>query len=475
MKVTFIAHASILIETSGLRILSDPWWKGPCFGTQWWVYPGPNLAPIEDQKIDYIYVSHGHHDHFHPGTLRTLPRTAKVLVAKGFDIAPAIRNLGFEVIEIAIDQEYALNDSVKVRIMPTYHDDSLMALTDGKETCLNLNDALHSAPATVQDDFIARLRSFYPQGINYVFCGYGIASHFPNCYVIPGKDPAASAGARQKYFNRNWAKIINGLSPRFGFPFAADVVFLDNDLFWANEPVHNTERPTDALRTEYPSCPPQVLDIAPGFVIEDGTVKINKLREPISSERLRSELPEDIEKANRVAPVSREAVEDLADLVRRNIQVAEPFLSSYPGDYNCLVEIRNAPRGIQVLKRQARFTVITSGNLSHRDYDVVYTTRFPYLKNSLVTEYGSEVLFVGSGGIFEYRDREAVPSAIHRELMQIVKRQTSCPPPRYGGSSRLLYETKQTVKEILGLKTRDLYDLNLWTVYEEDSQPAHVS
>jgi hypothetical protein len=59
--------------------------------------------------------------------------------------------------------------------------------------------------------------------------------------------------------------------------------------------------------------------------------------------------------------------------------------------------------------------------------------------------------------------------------MQIVKRQTSCLPPRYGGSSRLLYETKQTVKEILGLKTRDLYDLNLWTVYEEDSQPAQVS
>lgn len=85
------------------------------------------------------------------------------------------------------------------------------------------------------------------------------------------------------------------------------------------------------------------------------------------------------------------------------------------------------------------------------------------------------MLFVGSGGIFEYHDKEAVTSAIHRELMQVVKKQTSCPPLRYGGSSRFVYETKQTVKEILGLKARNLYDLNLWTVYEEDAQPAQVS
>jgi L-ascorbate metabolism protein UlaG (beta-lactamase superfamily) len=70
MKVTFIGHASILIEANGVRILSDPWWNGPCFGAQWWLYPDAFLAAVEERPIDYIYISHGHHDHFHPPTLR---------------------------------------------------------------------------------------------------------------------------------------------------------------------------------------------------------------------------------------------------------------------------------------------------------------------------------------------------------------------------------------------------------------------
>lgn len=469
MKITFIAHASILIETQGLKILSDPWWKGPCFGTQWWVYPGAYLDPIGGQSIDYIYISHGHHDHFHPGTLRTLPRQSKVLVARGFDIVPAIRDLGFEVIEVANGEERDLGSGVKIRIEPTYHDDSLFAVTDGNQTCLNLNDALHAAPTSVQDNFIERLKTFYPKGIDYVFCGYGIASHFPNCYAIPGKSPAASAGARQKYFNTRWARIMAGLEPRFGFPFAADVVFLENDLFWANEPTHNTERPLTALSRDFPNCRTQALDIAPGFTIEDHQIVQDRRRSAVSSEKLKTDLQAEIQKANRFAAVADLQIEELASLLRENIAIANDYLATYPGDYSCLIEIRNAKMGIAVSKLGQRMNVATTANVKHADYDVVYITRFPYLKNSLVTEYGNEVLFVGSGGIFEYTDRNDVGREIHRELMRIITKQKSCPPPRYGGSSHLAYKTKEAVKKMLSMQTTDLYDLDAWTVYEEGS------
>ena len=39
MKISFVGHASILVEANGIGILSDPWWQGPCFGVQWWIYP----------------------------------------------------------------------------------------------------------------------------------------------------------------------------------------------------------------------------------------------------------------------------------------------------------------------------------------------------------------------------------------------------------------------------------------------------
>jgi L-ascorbate metabolism protein UlaG (beta-lactamase superfamily) len=35
MRITFIGHASLLIEANRLNIVSDPWWNGPCFGAQW--------------------------------------------------------------------------------------------------------------------------------------------------------------------------------------------------------------------------------------------------------------------------------------------------------------------------------------------------------------------------------------------------------------------------------------------------------
>jgi len=45
--------------------------------------------------VDYIYISHGHHDHLHPGTLRTLNRDAVCLMARRGGLASTVRELGF--------------------------------------------------------------------------------------------------------------------------------------------------------------------------------------------------------------------------------------------------------------------------------------------------------------------------------------------------------------------------------------------
>lgn len=103
-----------------------------------------------------------------------------------------------------------LGNGVQVEITPTCSSDTLMVLTDGTETCLNLNDALHAAPPSVQTKIIADLQARYPS-IDYLYCGYGIASHFPCCYDIPGKDDVATAIKRQKFFNRQWCPIVDRL------------------------------------------------------------------------------------------------------------------------------------------------------------------------------------------------------------------------------------------------------------------------
>jgi Beta-lactamase superfamily domain len=471
MKITLIGHASILIEVGGVIILSDPWWRGPCFGAQWWNYPLPYLEAMAGRHIDYIYISHGHHDHFHPGTLRTLNRDAKILVSRKIMLSSHVKKLGFEVIELDDDQIYTLATGVTCRVMETHAQDTLMAVTDGQEVCLNLNDALHSAPQAVQSSFIARLMQLYPT-IDYVFCGYGIASHFPNCYEIPGKNREATTACRQQFFNRQWTRLIAELKPRYGFPFAADIVFLETDLFWANEPTHNAERPTDAFRALYPQSTVKTLDIAPGFVIQDGKVVQKVLRQPILAQDLRVLCRDAIERANRYGSVDEAEVKAVAALVQENLDICAEYLKSYSGDYRFLIQFRNSPWGIRVEKRgQVVSLASVRGETANTSaYDVIYTTRLPYLKRSLTTLYGDEVLFVGSGGVFEYTDQAKAKRNLHRELMQLLKKQAAPPPLRYGNSSRLIYNAKRAVKRLLRWADQDLYDLGSWTVFNGENR-----
>lgn len=470
MKITFIGHASLLIEVGGVTVLSDPWWRGPCFGAQWWNYPAPYLSALEGEHLNYIYISHGHHDHFHPGTLRTLSRDAKVVVSRATKLSPSVKELGFEVIELDDDEVLDLGkNGVTCRIMETYAHDTLMVVADGQEVCVNLNDALHSAPEAVQVDFVARLKKLFPQ-IDYVFCGYGVASHFPNCYVIPGKDREATAAHRQQYFNRQWARLIDGLQPRFGFPFAADVIFLEEDLFWVNEPTHNSERPTDTFRSLYPESPVAIIDIAPGFAIQNGNVLRENLRKRTTVADIRAACAHEIARANRYGRVSEAAVKEVAALVQDVLEICREHLESYDGDYRFLIKFRNSQFGIRIEKqrRNISLTTVQMESVGAREYDVVFTTRLPYLKWSLTEPYGDEILFVGSGGLFEYSTQSKAKQNLHRELLPLLRKRDGPPPPRYGTSSKLIYDAKQAIKQLIGRRDQDLYDLANWTVFNDE-------
>ena len=467
MRVTFIAHASILVQSNGVSVLSDPWWKGPCYGAQWWLYPEPYLAAIENEKIDYIYISHGHHDHFHPTTLKQFSRDIRVLIPKESDLRTAIRALGFQVIEVNGEKEHHLSDSITCRILPTVGGDSLMAISDGTETCLNLNDSLHASSTVVQGKFVDLLRNFYRR-LDYVFCGYGTASHFPNCYVIPGKDKVETARMRQSHFNQSWAEVIQRLAPRFAFPFAADVVLLEEDLFWSNEAIHNGERPTEVCKRLYPGSATVVADIAPGFIIEKGKILVNKIRRPICSETLRTLYQDSINRVNTQRPVDGRSVQEAVDLIRDNIRKSTHYFEMFEEDYKFLVRFKNSKAGIEIVKRSHELAVnaVMSDLHTTQNYDLIYTTRMQYFKRSLTSAYGHETLFVGSGGIFEYTSSNRIGSRLHQELIDMVRQINNPPVRRCSKAKPLLTTAKRLLKKLVSRTDDHLYDLQKWTVFQ---------
>ncbi len=81
MKITMIAHSTVLIETDGRRVLTDPW-----FGT--WGNPAyvRVMAPARDRaalaNVDLVLVSHNHWDHTDRSFFRMLSSDVPVLAPR---------------------------------------------------------------------------------------------------------------------------------------------------------------------------------------------------------------------------------------------------------------------------------------------------------------------------------------------------------------------------------------------------------
>ncbi len=390
-------------------------------------------------------------------------------MSKKINIADSIRKLGFNVVEIEDCNEYLIAKNMRVRIAETCSSDTLFTIDDGEKVCVNLNDALHAAPKNIQDHFIRLLASWHPQ-IDYAFCGYGIASHFPICYRIPGKNQESTIAKRKAYFNRSWSEIMGRFKPRFGFPFAANVVFLEEDLIWANEPTHNGERPTDVFQATHSGSQTRVLDIAPGFQISEEGIFQAVYSQPFSLAQLQNEYSEEIERANKYGTVTKHVFDENMRLVRNNVQKCLDYLQEYKGNYRFLIRFRNHLNGMSIIKINDNITISEDSSPLASSYDLIYITRAHYLKSSLTSEYGDEVLFVGSGGIFEYADSSEIKLNLHGELTVMLKPHDSPPLSRYGNNSPFMYWLKQKIKALLGQKPAnisDLYDLEAWTVWQK--------
>ena len=75
LLITYVGHVTILIQTAGLNILTDPLWSDRASPTNW-AGPkrvrAPGIAIDDLPKIDLILVSHNHYDHLDIATLQKL-------------------------------------------------------------------------------------------------------------------------------------------------------------------------------------------------------------------------------------------------------------------------------------------------------------------------------------------------------------------------------------------------------------------
>ncbi len=117
VAITWIGHASFLIQFTDLNVLVDPNFANWLFLLKRIKRSGLRLKDLP--PIDLVLLSHAHFDHFHKPTLRRLSRPKIGIMPWG--VGELAQNLGFErVIELDWWESFSQPD-VKVTLTPSRH------------------------------------------------------------------------------------------------------------------------------------------------------------------------------------------------------------------------------------------------------------------------------------------------------------------------------------------------------------------
>jgi L-ascorbate metabolism protein UlaG (beta-lactamase superfamily) len=101
MRVTWIGHATVLVQTRGMNILTDPVWSERTSPVSF-IGPRRARAPgvrFEDlPKIDLVVVSHNHYDHMDVATLRRLWERDRPVILSSLGNDALLRSHGVEAV-----------------------------------------------------------------------------------------------------------------------------------------------------------------------------------------------------------------------------------------------------------------------------------------------------------------------------------------------------------------------------------------
>jgi len=234
MRITYYGQACTLVEVGDLRILTDPWltegaYLGTWFHTHLLADAGvtPHTVP---KDIDYLFISHEHHDHMDVNTLSRFRRDLPILICKF--ATPKLRNylegLGFiDIRETPSRTALHLGNGVRAEILGTAeytNDSALLVEHDGcrlfQETDCKLG--------------YADLKEIGDKGIDIGFYMFSGANWYPMMYGYPREVQLERVRNRRRALLNSMVQRVRLTKPRYAVPSAGPCSVLDPAMFWLN-------------------------------------------------------------------------------------------------------------------------------------------------------------------------------------------------------------------------------------------------
>jgi L-ascorbate metabolism protein UlaG (beta-lactamase superfamily) len=126
LRISYVGHASMLLQTAGLNILIDPVWSARVSPFR---FAGPKrvndpgIAFDTLPPIDAVLVSHGHYDHLDVVTLARIARVhdARVITPLGNDTTMRAHDKSIRAEAYDWHERVPLSSDVAVTLVPTRH------------------------------------------------------------------------------------------------------------------------------------------------------------------------------------------------------------------------------------------------------------------------------------------------------------------------------------------------------------------
>ncbi len=151
-RITWLGHATVLIEVGGARLLTDPVLRRRVAHLQ---RHAPAPAPLD--PVDGVLISHVHHDHLDRPSLRTVARPeAAAVLPRG--AARLLRGLAFGAVhEVAAGDAVRIADA-EVRAVPAWHAGQRWPGTAALDALGYVTDGIWFAGDTDFDEQMEELR-----------------------------------------------------------------------------------------------------------------------------------------------------------------------------------------------------------------------------------------------------------------------------------------------------------------------------
>lgn len=123
MVATWVGHATVLVQTQGINILTDPIWSetaGP-FGLGPGRTTAPGIAFDDLPRIDLVLVSHNHYDHLDQGTLKRLWARDRPAIVTSLGNDSVIGQVGVPSRALDWGEAMAVRPGIGVRVTRNHH------------------------------------------------------------------------------------------------------------------------------------------------------------------------------------------------------------------------------------------------------------------------------------------------------------------------------------------------------------------